>query len=151
MTNYDLTKLLPHKPPMIFLDDITYINLETQELTAKFTVTPEKIFFDKSINGINSITGIEFMAQAVGCYAFYRNKCSKPKPGLLLGTRLYNNIIEKFENGETYTVKIHEVFTDNEIVVFDCLIYDGNNNEVLSSTVKTYQGNKMKDLLDING
>ena len=150
MGNYNLSTLLPHKPPMIFLDDIIDINLENQTLTAKFTVTPDKVFFDSSINGISSIVGIEFMAQAVGCYAYYRNKCSKPRPGLLLGSRLYNNIVDKFENGETYIVKTHEVFTDNEIVVFDCLIYDKENNEIQSSTVKTYQGEKMKDLLKFN-
>ena len=148
MGNYDISTLLPHKASMIFLDDVLDIDLEQQTLTAKFTVTPDKIFFDKSIDGINSITGIEFMAQAVGCYAYYRNQCTKPQPGLLLGSRLYNNIIDKFKNGETYFVKTHEVFTDNEIVVFDCLIYDKDNNEVLSSTVKTYQGKKMKDLLN---
>ena len=41
---------------------------------------------------------------------------------------------------------MHEVFTDNEIVAFDCLIYD-NGNEIASATVNAYQGGNIEELL----
>lgn len=146
MSNYDLTKILPHKPPMILLDDILDINLEEQTLSSSFSVYPEKMFYEKD-KGVNSLAGIEFMAQTIACYSYFKNNCAEPKPGLLLGTRLYNNKPAYFKEGKTYTVKVHETFTDDEIVVFDCLIYDNNDNEVLSATVNVYQGENIEELL----
>lgn len=145
MKHYDLTKILPHKPPMILLDDIIEVNLKEKTLTSVFRVYPEKLFYEEG-KGINSLVGIEFMAQTIGCYSYYKNSCQNPNPGLLLGTRLYNNKIEYFKEDKTYTVKVSEVFTDNEIVVFDCLIYD-DNNEIASATVNAYQGKNIKELL----
>ena len=142
---YDLTKILPHKPPMILLDDILDINLDEHTLTSEFSVYPEKIFYEKG-KGINSLCGIEFMAQTIACYSYFKSGGEEPNPGLLLGTRLYNNQIEYFQDGKKYQVKVHEVFTDNEIVAFDCLIYD-NNNEIASATVNAYQGGNIEELL----
>ena len=146
MSEYDLTKILPHKPPMILIDDILEVNLKEGSLVSLFRVYPEKQFFERG-RGINSIVGIEFMAQTIGCFSYFKDKCSAPKPGLLLGTRLYNNQVEYFEEGIDYTVKVHEVFTDNEIVVFDCLIYDNNDNEIARATINAYQGTNIKELL----
>ena len=142
---YDLTKILPHKAPMILLDDILDINLDEHTLTSEFSVYPEKIFYEKG-KGINSLCGIEFMAQTIACYSYFKSGGEEPNPGLLLGTRLYNNQIEYFQDGKKYQVKVHEVFTDNEIVAFDCLIYD-NGNEIASATVNAYQGGKIEELL----
>lgn len=62
---YDLEKILPHKAPMILLDDILDIDIENNSLTSTFKVYPEKVFFEKD-KGINSLAGIEFMAQTIG-------------------------------------------------------------------------------------
>ena len=67
------------------------------------------------------------MAQTIGCYSYYKNGQQIPQIGFLLGTRLYENSLEKFENGKTYTMTAQEIYTDNELVSFECLIY--NNNE----------------------
>ena len=60
---YDLTKILPHKPPMILLDDILEMDIKNGTLTAVFKVNQQKIFYEAG-KGINTLTGIEFMAQA---------------------------------------------------------------------------------------
>lgn len=147
MINYDMTKILPHKPPMILIDNIVKVEIENQMLIASFKIYPEKLFFDKTHNGINSLVGLEFMAQTIGCYAYFKSKCKKSELGLLLGTRLYNNAIDYFKNGETYTVKVHEIFTNNEIVVFDCLIYDKNEKEIASASINAYQSDNVEGLL----
>ncbi len=144
---YDLTKILPHKPPMILLDDIVEVDIENAKLSSVFRVYPKKVFFEED-KGINSLTGIEFMAQTIGAYAYFKNKESEPKPGLLLGTRLYNNKIPYFKEGEEYKVTVHEIFTDNKIAVFDCLIYDKFGEEIASATVNTYQGDNIEELVE---
>lgn len=151
MPNFDMEKILPHKHPMILIDDVVEYNAEEQSLTSKVTIHDKKLFFDKSINGVPSPTGIEFMAQTIGCYAYFRNNEEPPKIGFLLGARLMNCAIDKFENGKTYTIKAKEVFTNNEIVAFDCIIYNEAGEELASSTVNTYQGDNVEELLKTNG
>lgn len=144
--SFDLTKILPHKPPMLLLDDILEVDIENCTLSSLFRVYPEKLFYTK--DGINTLAGIEFMAQTIGCYAYFKNQCCEPKPGLLLGTRLYNNKVEYFKEGEEYKVTVREVFTDNEIVVFDCLIYDTCGEEIASATINAYQNDNVMELLN---
>ncbi len=142
---YNLSEILPHKAPMILIDDILDVNLDEHTLVSEFRIYPEKVFYEKG-RGVNSLVGIEFMAQTIACYLYFKSGCQEPKPGLLLGARLYNNKTEYFEDGKKYQVKVHEVFTDNEIVAFDCLIYD-NGNEIASATINAYQGGNIEELL----
>lgn len=142
---YNLSEILPHKAPMILIDDILDVNIDEHTLVSEFRIYPEKVFYEKG-RGVNSLVGIEFMAQTIACYSYFKSGYQEPKPGLLLGARLYNNKTEYFEDGKKYQVKVHEVFTDNEIVAFDCLIYD-NGNEIASATINAYQGGNIEELL----
>ena len=133
-----MEKILPHDKPMIFIDKVLEVNLEESYTTCEVTIHDKKIFFDKEINGMSPLVGIEFMAQTIGCYSFYKSGQKPPKIGFLLGTRMYKNSLEKFENDETYTIKAKEVYTDNELVSFECLIYN-KNNEVANAVINVYQ------------
>ena len=135
----DLSKVLPHKNPMILLDDIIEVDLENKFVKTNFYVDNKKRFYDKILKGIPSICGIEFMAQTIGCYAFYSKKEKEPRIGFLLGSRLYNNSIDLFKENETYTVKAVEAYYDNDISAFDCFIYDKLEEEVASATINVYQ------------
>lgn len=145
--NYDIEKILPHNRPMILIDDIVEVNKESRYVIAKVTIKEEMIFFDKTINGISALTGIEFMAQTIGCYAFFGNENEKPKIGFLLGSRSYKNNLEKFENGETYYIKASEIFSDNELVSFNCLIYNGGN-EYASAVINAFQPKNARKFLE---
>lgn len=149
MDNKDfLSKILPHKKPMILIDDITDYSVEENWLKSVVTITEESLFYDKDLAGIDSVVGIEYMAQTIGCYAYYRKKLSKPKMGFLLGTRLYNNAIDKFELGKTYYILVKEVFVA-EIYSFECFIYNENNDEVASATINVYQEDNIEEVLNV--
>lgn len=145
-----LEKILPHKKPMILIDDIIKYSLEDNWLESIVTIREDSIFYDKNIKGISSIVGIEYMAQTIGCYAFLRRKQETPHIGFLLGTRLYNNSIEKFSLGKSYIIKVSEIFTDNSLFSFDCFIYDENNDEIASAMINVYQDEKASEVL-VNG
>ncbi len=142
-----LEKILPHKKPMILIDDVLEYSPEQKFLKAVVTISEESIFYDKSINGVPSVTGIEYMAQTIGCYAFLSKNQEKPQIGFLLGTRLYNNAVSKFELGKTYTILVKEAYTDEDIVSFDCFIYNENEEEIASATVNTYQNDNIEERL----
>ena len=143
---YDLEKILPHNHPMILIDDIKEINIDERYLIAEVTIKEDKIFFDKTINGVPYLSGIEYMAQTIGCYAFYRAQRTEPKLGFLLGTRSYKNNIEKFENGKTYSIKVSEIYGDSELVSFDCLIYN-NEEECARAVINAYQPENAEEYL----
>lgn len=134
----DLSKILPHDKPMILIDDILEIDMKNQFVKTSVKIHENKIFFNKEINGISPLAGIEFMAQTIGCYAYYKAGETIPKIGFLLGTRLYENSLEKFENGKTYTITAKELYGDDELVSFECLIYN-DNQEVAKATVNAFQ------------
>lgn len=134
----DLSKILPHDKPMILIDDILEIDMKNQFVKTSVKIHENKIFFDKEINGMSPLAGIEFMAQTIGCYAYYKAGQTIPKIGFLLGTRLYENSLEKFENGKTYTITAKELYGDDELVSFECLIYN-DNKEVAKATVNAFQ------------
>lgn len=135
-----LETILPHKKPMILIDDIVDYSVEEKWLKSCVTVREDSLFYDKDIQGIDSTVGIEFMAQTIGCYAHFRNNKGRPKVGFLLGTRLYNNVLDKFELGKTYYILVKEVFVA-EIYSFECFIYNEENDEVASATINVYQDN----------
>lgn len=143
---YDLEKILPHNHPMILIDDIKEINIDERYLIAEVVISEDKIFFDKSINGIPYLSGIEYMAQTIGCYAFYRAQRTEPKLGFLLGTRSYKNNIEKFENGKTYSIKVSEIYGDSELVSFECLIYN-EGEECARAVINAYQPENAEEYL----
>ena len=150
MSKEELAKILPHKEPMILIDDIIDYSPDEKWLRSRVTITEDCMFYDKDLNGIDSVLGIEYMAQTIGCYAYYRRQLSEPKIGFLLGTRLYNNAISKFELGKTYEILVKEIFTA-EIYSFECFIYNEEKDEVASATINVYQNDKENTEGILNG
>lgn len=138
------SQCLPHSEPMVLIDKLIDVDMKKQIVKTSATIHKDKIFFDKDINGVSPLVGIEFMAQTIGCYAFYKAKMSIPKIGFLLGARLYENSLEKFENGKTYIITAREVYGDSELVSFECLIYnegeDGDESKYIAkATINAFQ------------
>ncbi len=100
---YDKLKLenvLPHDKPMILINKILDYDKNNLSATCEVTISPKSIFYDKEIKGISSLVGIEYMAQTIGVYAFFKNDMNTPKIGYLLGSRSFNSNIEYFEYGK---------------------------------------------------
>ena len=138
------TSCLPHSAPMVLIDEVLNVDMENQIVKTSVKIHDDKIFFNKEINGISPLVGIEFMAQTIGCYAYYKAGKTIPKIGFLLGTRQYENKLEKFENGKTYILTAREIYGDNELVSFECLIYNEGEDEnpenyVAKATINAFQ------------
>ena len=139
-----LEKILPHKRPMILIDGVIEYSIEEGWLKSQVAITKESMFFDSTLNGVSSVVGIEYMAQTIGCYAFLKSEREEPLVGFLLGTRLYNNKSDKFKEGEVLEIFVREIFSGNDIVSFDCIIYN-QGEEVASATINVYQSENMEE------
>ncbi len=136
--NLDLAKVLPHDRPMILIDKVSDINLEENSAKALVTIDENKIFYDATIQGVSPLAGIEFMAQTIGCFSYFKRGSGEAKIGFLLGSRSYNCSLEKFEKDKTYEISVKEVFTDNELVSFECFIYN-DGIECAKAVINAYQ------------
>ena len=147
---YDLSSIMPHAKPMILIDDIVDFSIEEKWMKTCVTINEKSLFFDKSVNGIDSSVGIEYMAQTIACYAYFRANLSKPKVGFLLGTRLYNNSIKTFEKDKMYYILVKEVFVA-EIYSFECFIYNDKNDEIASATINVLQSSEdnIEEMLNV--
>ena len=135
---------LLHSAPMVLIDEVLNVDMENQIVKTSVKIQDNKMFFDKEINGISPLVGIEFMAQTIGCYAYFKAGKTIPKIGFLLGTRQYENKLEKFENGKTYILTAREIYGDNELVSFECLIYnegedENSENYIAKATINAFQ------------
>ena len=148
MDNKDyLETLLPHKKPMVLIDDVIDYSLDEKWLRSCVTISKDSIFFDNRLKGISSIVGIEYMAQTIGCFAFLKRGQEEPKIGFLLGTRLYNNKLSLFKEGEYYEILVKEFFSSEDIVSFECFIYNEEKDEVASATINVYQPENIEERL----
>lgn len=145
---HEIEKILPHNHPMILIDKVLEVNLDEKYLKGEFTIKDDMVFYNKKLKGVNSLVGIEFMAQTIAAYSYYRNNQEEPKIGFLLGTRMYNNSIDLFKLNETYQTKVMEMFNGDGIVSFECFIYDKNGEECASATLNVYQSDDAKGLIE---
>ena len=68
---------------------------------------------------------------------------------ILLGAKLMNCAVDKFEENKTYTIKSKEVFVNGENVAFDCIIYNEKNEEIASSTITAYCGDNIQEFSNV--
>ena len=77
------TELLPHRPPMLLIDEI--IDWGAQHASAALTIRPDTLFLEG--DRVPAHIGIEYMAQTCGAWAgaVARESGLAPRRGYLLG------------------------------------------------------------------
>jgi predicted hotdog family 3-hydroxylacyl-ACP dehydratase len=117
---WPIAELLPHAPPMIFLDEA--LAFDDTSLVAAVTIRADHPCF--ADGGVPAHVGIELMAQACGAWAGASGKAAGEtiRPGMLLGTRRYEASVDCFAKGDRLTVTVVLNFRDSELGVFDCVI-----------------------------
>jgi len=144
--NWSLEELLPHRPPMVLIDEVESFDPATKTLTAKVTVTPGQIFFLTGADGAAGVpnwAAIEYMAQTcaalAGCWDRHVAPDQPARPGLLLGTRKLALELDRFEAGRTYHVTAVNAFWDADAASFECAIRDDAGTEVASAVLSAYR------------
>jgi predicted hotdog family 3-hydroxylacyl-ACP dehydratase len=117
---YAPAELLPHRPPMILLDEI--VSCDQASLVAAVTVGETTLF--RESEGVPVHVGLEYMAQACGAYAgaVARDGGRPVRIGFLLGTRQYRAHVAWFRLGDRLTVSATLLYQDEQMGAFDCRI-----------------------------
>lgn len=139
--------LLPHKPPMVFIDRVISCDLPAGRLVAEFDVSTSSLFFDAGENGVPAYVALEYMAQAIGCFSgiFDRSKVppEKPRVGFVLGSRKLELFCDFFTAG-TYRVSISQVFFDGEVGAFSAEIFR-ENKRVAAGTLNVFRPENVEE------
>ncbi|MGN0854482.1 MAG: hypothetical protein ACI4R9_03060 [Kiritimatiellia bacterium] len=112
-----LDDVLPHRKPMVLIDEIVSCDPAAGTLTAAVTVRRE---------WCENWAAIEFMAQTAAALVGAADRaegCTGPaRPGFLLGTRRLDLDVARFDVGARYLITAVCVFSDATAASFDCAI-----------------------------
>ena len=141
-SSYRLEDFLPHRPPMVLIDEIVSFDKGSESLVAAVTAKRE---------WCESWVAIEFMAQTAAALAGIADRESgyegPARPGFLLGSRKLELNLERFEVGRRYLVKAACNFSDAEAASFDCSIEDGDVT-VARATLNAYRPEDVKSFME---
>lgn len=138
-------ELIPHQGEALLLDRIE--SADAGGLVASLTVRTGSAYSLPS-GALAGWSGPEIMAQAVSAFATLRaGHPWNPKPGLLLGLRVYRSEVEEFPPGARLAVEARESTRDAEgRGVFDCSIRM-NEKLLASGTLTVFQPDNAWEIL----
>jgi len=141
--SYSLAELLPHRPPMVLIDEIVDFDADARALTAAVTVREE---------WTGNWVAIEYMAQAaaalVGLFDRAEHATCPARPGFLLGTRRLTLELPRFEVGARYLVRVVNEFADAEAAAFVCTILSPAGETVATANLNAYRPADVAAFLD---
>lgn len=129
--NKDLYELLPHRPPMLLINDILAVS--ESSASAMAVIDAESSFYESG-NGVPAYVGLEYMGQTAALIAGYQLKHGLVKPhlGFLLGTRSYKTNVDYFaENTRVIVECFEKAVVGDELATFDCTIRYENETTLL--------------------
>ena len=149
MMQFSLEDLLPHRPPMVLIDEVESFDFEKKRLVARVTITEKQLFY--TAGGVPNWVAIEYMAQAAAALVGYHDKHLAPdlpvRPGLMLGTRKLDLKLARFEAGKTYRIVAENVFNDADAASFACRIEDEAGETVATANLNAYRPPDMEQFM----
>ncbi|MGI6680331.1 MAG: hypothetical protein ACOX3T_02415 [Bdellovibrionota bacterium] len=145
---YNIGKILPHRETMVFISGVESVDLAQGLLTARVDTKETDILYDKELGGIPAYVSLEYMAQSVGCFTgindISENSDATPQAGFLIGSRKLEIFTPIIEANKSYYIDIKSLFCDDNIVSFECRVYD----EKLTIAKATLNAYRPKDIND---
>lgn len=133
----DIEQVIPHRGAMLLVDRLAHWDEET--VAVELTVPDDSPFHVDG--GVPAYVGVEYMAQAVACWAGCqaRGRGEPPPIGFLLGTRRYECVVPLFSSGLHLRVEARrEILGENGLGVFACRILSADG-ELATANVSVFE------------
>jgi predicted hotdog family 3-hydroxylacyl-ACP dehydratase len=120
---YTPAQTLPHRPPMLLIDEI--LDYEAESVRCLVRITRDSLYC--ADGGVPAWVGLEYMAQAMGVYSGIEllQKGEAPRIGFLLGTRRYESAVPAFAIGAQLEVSARvTLWEEDNLYAFDCAIVE---------------------------
>lgn len=120
MTFLPIQDLLPHEPPMLWLDRV--LSREGDEIRCELEIRPDHVFVEDG--SVEPVVSIEWMAQTVGALVgiFDRRKELVPRPGYLIAIPEATFDVDTFRVGDQLVIEAKRVWGDDELASFECAV-----------------------------
>lgn len=115
-----ITDLLPHRPPMVLLDEI--LSFEGSTARCKLTIRQDAPLLEDG--RVRAVAALEYMAQCAGICTMLRarERGGGPLRGYLVGARELRLETDAFSLGDELVVEISLTWEGAEIAVFQGLV-----------------------------
>ncbi len=137
MTLPSPAQVLPHRPPMILIDEL--LSSSKDSLCARVRLREDSPFVEDG--RVSSLVAIEYMAQTIAALAGLRKRArgEEPRRGYLLGCRELKLPVDELRAGDELTVQVRETWTTEELGHFECSVTRGDEL-VAAGVLSVYQG-----------
>jgi predicted hotdog family 3-hydroxylacyl-ACP dehydratase len=118
MSYPSIQSLLPHEPPMLWVDEV--IAHEQDSVTCRLTLREDHVFMEQG--KVEPIVAIEWMAQAVATLVglWDRSNDLDPRPGFLIAIPEARLEIDEFLLGDELTLRAKRSWGDHQLASFEC-------------------------------
>lgn len=129
--------LLPHRAPMILLDDVC--SCDEVRIECRVTLTEDSPFV--VAGRVRSTIGVEYMAQCAAAWVGLQslNRKEPVRVGYLIGARAVSLAIDHFLVGDELRVEAARVWGQDTLAVFECAVRRGEET-VVTGTLNFYRG-----------
>jgi predicted hotdog family 3-hydroxylacyl-ACP dehydratase len=144
----DIASVMPHGGAMLLIDRL--LEHDEDSVAVELRVPSDGLFH--ADGGMPAYVGVEYMAQAVACWAGCRARSRglPPAIGFLLGTRRYDCAVPRFPSGMVLRVEARcEILGENGLGMFACRILH-EERVLATANVSVFEPTDAQAYLDEN-
>jgi predicted hotdog family 3-hydroxylacyl-ACP dehydratase len=132
-----VAELVPHRPPMILIDEI--LDIGETWLSARVAVTDCSPFVEDG--KLPALVTLEYMAQSIAAFAgAARRAAGEPvRLGFLIACREMELQVDSLSAGDELEVTVNQVWADEHLGSFDCLV-TLHGEKISRASLSVYQG-----------
>jgi predicted hotdog family 3-hydroxylacyl-ACP dehydratase len=132
-----VAELVPHRPPMILIDEI--LDIGETSLSARVALTERSPFVEDG--KLPALITLEYMAQSIAAFAGAARRASgKPvRLGFLIACREMELEVDSLSVGDELEVTVNQIWADELLGSFDCLVTRGGE-KISRASLSVYQG-----------
>jgi predicted hotdog family 3-hydroxylacyl-ACP dehydratase len=132
-----LIELVPHRPPMLLLDEVLAFDGEHARCSVR--LRPDSPFARSG--RVPSWVALEYCAQCVAAFAGLRGRAEGDRPpriGFLIAARELVLEVDAFDAGDVLLVQVHRVFGEARLGHFECSV-ERRGVVVAKASLSVYQ------------
>ena len=120
MSFLPIEQLLPHEPPMLWLDRV--LSRDGDAVRCALEIRPDHVFVEDGL--VEPVVSIEWMAQTVGALVgiIDRGNDMNPRPGYLIAVPEASFAVDTFAVGDRLEIEAKRVWGDDELASFECAV-----------------------------
>ena len=139
-----LQDFLPHRPPMLLIDELVHCDEHAVTCTATVRVGAPFVVDGR----VPALLSLELFAQTVAALHAYLHRDRPPngQHGKLLGTRELELAVDHFHVGDALTITGHELWHDEQLAQFRCELHRGGERLAAAAISVAHGGGQDQDV-----